>query len=54
MLELGVKILMSYLIGSLNGSLVLAKLAGGPDIRTQGSGSAGGTNALRIVKVGEN
>jgi glycerol-3-phosphate acyltransferase PlsY len=47
MLELGIKTLLSYLIGSLNGSLVLGKLLGGPDVRSVGSGNAGGTNALR-------
>jgi glycerol-3-phosphate acyltransferase PlsY len=47
MLELGLKVLLSYLIGSVNGSLVLGKILGGPDIRTVGSGNAGGTNALR-------
>lgn len=47
MLELGIKSLLSYLIGALNGSLVLGKLTGGPDVRTVGSGNAGGTNALR-------
>jgi glycerol-3-phosphate acyltransferase PlsY len=47
MLELGAKILLSYFLGSLNGSLVLAKLTGSGDIRKEGSGNAGGTNALR-------
>ena len=47
MLELGLKVLISYLIGSLTGALIVGKLAGGIDIRTQGSGNAGGTNALR-------
>lgn len=46
MLELGVKVLLSYLVGSLNGSLLLGKLYG-VDIRRAGSGNAGGTNALR-------
>ena len=46
MLELGVKALISYLLGSLLGSLVLGR-AKGVDIREQGSGNAGGTNALR-------
>lgn len=46
MLELGVKTLISYLLGSLLGSLVLGRLKG-VDIREQGSGNAGGTNALR-------
>jgi glycerol-3-phosphate acyltransferase PlsY len=39
-------ILAAYLLGSLSGSLLLGKLRG-VDIRTQGSGNAGGTNALR-------
>jgi glycerol-3-phosphate acyltransferase PlsY len=47
MLELGLKVLLSYLAGSLNGSLIVGKLVGGVDIRTLGSGNAGGTNALR-------
>ena len=46
MLELGVKTLIAYLLGSLAGSLVLGRLKG-VDIREQGSGNAGGTNALR-------
>jgi glycerol-3-phosphate acyltransferase PlsY len=45
-LELGVKTLLSYLIGSVLGSLVMGRLRG-VDIREQGSGNAGGTNALR-------
>jgi len=40
------RLLAAYLLGSLNGSLLLGKLRG-VDIRTQGSGNAGGTNALR-------
>ncbi|TXH72304.1 MAG: glycerol-3-phosphate 1-O-acyltransferase PlsY [Lysobacteraceae bacterium] len=36
----------AYLIGSLSGSLLLGKLRG-VDIRTMGSGNAGGTNAFR-------
>jgi len=46
MLELAVKTLIAYLIGSLMGALLLGSLRG-VDIRTQGSGNAGGTNALR-------
>lgn len=46
MLELGVKVLISYLIGSLNGSLLLGRISN-IDIRNEGSGNAGGTNALR-------
>lgn len=47
MLELALKSLSAYLIGSLIGALVVGKLRGGIDIRTMGSGNAGGTNALR-------
>ena len=46
MLELGTKVLLSYLLGSLNGSLVIGRFYG-VDIRASGSGNAGGTNALR-------
>ena len=46
MLELGVKILIAYLIGALLGSLILGRLRG-VDIRSMGSGNAGATNALR-------
>jgi acyl phosphate:glycerol-3-phosphate acyltransferase len=46
MLELAVKTLIAYLLGSLMGALILGALRG-VDIRTQGSGNAGGTNALR-------
>lgn len=47
MLELIVKSALAYLLGSVLGSLVVGRLKGGVDIRTQGSGNAGGTNALR-------
>ena len=47
MLELGVKFLISYFIGSLMGAMIVGRLRGGVDIRTMGSGNAGGTNALR-------
>ena len=40
------KLIASYLIGSIVGSLLLGKL-NGVDIRNQGSGNAGATNALR-------
>lgn len=47
MLELGIKTLLAYLLGSILGSLLVGQLRGGIDIRTLGSGNAGGTNALR-------
>ena len=46
MLELGLKSLIAYLLGTLLGSLILGRLKG-VDIRRMGSGNAGATNALR-------
>jgi glycerol-3-phosphate acyltransferase PlsY len=46
MLELGVKMLAAYLLGTLLGSLILGRWRG-VDIRSMGSGNAGATNALR-------
>lgn len=45
-LGLGLKLLASYLVGSINGALVLGRFRG-IDIRAEGSGNAGATNALR-------
>jgi len=47
MIELMLKGALSYLLGSIVGSLAVARLTGGADIRTLGSGNAGATNALR-------
>lgn len=47
MIELILKVVASYLVGSLIGGLIVGRLRGGVDIRTLGSGNAGGTNALR-------
>jgi len=52
MLELGFKTLLAYLLGALIGSLIVGQLRGGVDIRTMGSGNAGGTNALRTQGYG--
>lgn len=38
---------ISYLIGSINFSIMLSKAVGGKDIRSSGSGNAGATNMLR-------
>jgi glycerol-3-phosphate acyltransferase PlsY len=46
MLELGTKLLIAYLLGTVLGSLILGRLRG-VDIRSMGSGNAGATNALR-------
>ncbi|HVC30910.1 MAG TPA: glycerol-3-phosphate 1-O-acyltransferase PlsY [Steroidobacteraceae bacterium] len=47
MMGLLVKAVLSYLLGSIVGSLAVGRLRGGVDIRRLGSGNAGGTNALR-------
>ncbi len=41
-------LLGAYLIGSLSSAVVLCKVAGLPDPRTQGSGNPGATNVLRF------
>lgn len=41
-------VVIGYLLGSFNGALVIGKVKG-VDIRTQGSGNAGATNAVRIM-----
>ena len=46
MMELVIKIVLGYLLGSISGSLALGALRG-VDIRKSGSGNAGGTNAFR-------
>jgi acyl phosphate:glycerol-3-phosphate acyltransferase len=45
--EFALKAILSYLLGSIVGSLLVGRLRGGVDIRRLGSGNAGGTNALR-------
>ena len=46
MLELGIKLVVAYFLGSIVGALVIGSFRG-VDIRTLGSGNPGGTNALR-------
>ena len=46
-MEILIKLVLSYLIGSTSGSILLGKLKG-VDIRNMGSGNAGGTNAFRV------
>ncbi len=41
-------IILAYLIGSLSSAIILCKLAGLPDPRTEGSGNPGATNVMRI------
>lgn len=51
MLELALKMLLAYLLGTALGSLLLGTLRG-VDIRRLGSGNAGATNALRTLGKG--
>lgn len=51
MLELGLKILLAYLLGSVVGALLVGAFRG-VDIRELGSGNAGGTNAFRTQGFG--
>ena len=46
LMELLIKLILSYLLGSVSGSMLMGKLKG-VDIREMGSGNAGGTNAFR-------
>ncbi|MFI5225861.1 MAG: glycerol-3-phosphate acyltransferase, partial [Candidatus Limnocylindrales bacterium] len=39
----------SYVVGSIPFGVLVARLSGGPDPRTVGSGRTGGTNALRAL-----
>ncbi len=42
-------IIIGYLLGSLNSAIIVCKLMGLPDPRTEGSGNPGATNVLRIA-----
>jgi acyl phosphate:glycerol-3-phosphate acyltransferase len=45
-------IVVSYLIGSVSFSFIIAKFVKGIDIRKHGSGNAGATNTLRVLGKG--
>ncbi|MEK3881469.1 glycerol-3-phosphate 1-O-acyltransferase PlsY [Paenibacillus sp. PL2-23] len=47
-----VAVALSYLIGSVSFSIVIAKWIKGIDIRQHGSGNAGATNTLRVLGKG--
>ncbi len=42
-------VIVGYLIGSINLSIILTKKVKGVDIRNEGSGNAGTTNTLRVL-----
>ena len=44
-----VLVVASYLVGSIPFGVLVARVTGGPDPRTVGSGRTGGTNALRTL-----
>jgi glycerol-3-phosphate acyltransferase PlsY len=50
LIDLLLHAVLAYLLGSLSGSLLLGRLRG-VDIRSQGSGNAGGTNAFRTQGI---
>lgn len=50
LLDLLLHAVLAYLLGSLSGSLMLGRWRG-VDIRSQGSGNAGGTNAFRTQGI---
>jgi len=47
-IETIIAILSAYLIGSISSAILICRLIGLPDPRTQGSGNPGATNVLRV------
>ena len=43
--------LLAYLLGSISFGMIIAKLAGGPNLREVGSKNTGATNVLRVMGV---
>lgn len=51
MIELLVKVALAYALGNLMGGDVAGRLGGGVDLRREGSGNVGATNAVRTLGV---
>ncbi|HAV22766.1 MAG: acyl-phosphate glycerol 3-phosphate acyltransferase [Ignavibacteria bacterium GWA2_55_11] len=49
MLNLLIVVLLSYIVGSIPTSIMMSRWRHGFDIRTKGSGNAGGTNVFRVL-----
>lgn len=47
-----IAVILSYLLGSVSFSIVIARLVKGIDIREHGSGNAGATNTIRVLGKG--
>jgi acyl phosphate:glycerol-3-phosphate acyltransferase len=49
MIPIAIIAILSYLVGSIPTSIIVARKMRGIDIRQHGSGNAGGTNAIRVL-----
>jgi len=49
MINMVIVVLLSYIVGSIPTSVMLSKWKHGFDIRSKGSGNAGGTNVFRVL-----
>lgn len=49
MINLAIVVVLSYILGSLPTAVIFSKWKHGFDIRTKGSGNAGGTNVFRVL-----
>jgi glycerol-3-phosphate acyltransferase PlsY len=49
MIPIGIIAVLSYLVGSIPTSIIVARIKKGIDIRQHGSGNAGGTNVIRVL-----
>lgn len=47
-LRIGISVLLSYVIGSINFAVIFSKIFSNTDVREHGSGNAGTTNVMRV------